>query len=52
MKKGQMFEGVVERVDFPDKGIIYVDGERIEVKHGLPGQKLKGMITKKKSNKL
>lgn len=52
MKKGQIYEGTVERVDFPDKGIVFVDGEKVAVKHGLPGQKLKFMITKKKSNKL
>lgn len=52
MKKGQIYEGTVERVDFPDKGIIFVEGEKAAVKHGLPGQKLKFMITKKKSNKL
>ena len=52
MKKGQIFEGIVERVDFPDKGIVFVEGEKVAIKHGLPGQKIKFMITKKKSNKL
>ena len=52
MKKGQIFEGTVDRVDFPDKGIVYVEGEKVAIKHGLPGQKIKFMITKKKSNKL
>ncbi len=52
MKKGQIFEGIVERVDFPDKGIVHVEGEKVAIKHGLPGQKIKFMITKKKSNKL
>ncbi len=52
MKKGQIYEGLVEQVDFPDKGIIHVDGQKVTVKHGLPGQRLKFMITKKKSNKL
>lgn len=27
MKKGQIFEGVIERVDFPNKGIIYIREE-------------------------
>jgi len=52
MKKGQIFEGTVERVDFPDKGIVHIEGEKVAIKHGLPGQKIKFMITKKKSNKL
>ena len=27
MKKGQTFEGIIERVDFPNKGIVYVPEE-------------------------
>ena len=52
MKKGQIFEGTVERVDFPDKGIVTVEGEKVSVKHALPGQKLRLMITKKKRGKI
>lgn len=52
MKKGQIFEGIVERVDFPDKGIVMVDDEKVAVKHGLPGQKLRFMVTKKKRGKI
>lgn len=52
MKKGQIFDGIVERVDFPDKGIVMVDGEKVAVKHGLPGQKLRFMVTKKKRGKI
>ena len=32
MKKGQVLEGIVERVVFPNKGIVSVEGE--EQKHG------------------
>lgn len=52
MKKGQMFEGIVERVDFPDKGVVFVDGEKVSVKHALPGQKIRFMVTKKKGGKI
>ena len=52
MKKGQVFEGIVERVDFPDKGVVLVDGEKVAIKHGLPGQKLRFMVTKKKRGKI
>lgn len=52
MKKGQIYEGTVTQVDFPDKGIVYVEDEKVSVKHGLPGQKLKFMITKKKRGKI
>ena len=27
MKKGQIFEGIVERVDFPNKGVVKVREE-------------------------
>ena len=27
MKKGQIYEGVIERVDFPNKGIVYIPEE-------------------------
>ncbi len=39
MKKKQILEGVIERVDFPNKGYVYVDGEEtlVIVKNGIPG---------------
>lgn len=27
MKKGQIFEGIIERVDFPNKGLVKVQEE-------------------------
>ena len=36
MKKGQLIEGVVERVEFPNKGIVVTeDGERAIVKNTI-----------------
>ena len=29
MKKGQIYEGIIERVDFPNKGIVFVPEEDI-----------------------
>ncbi len=52
MKKGDMFEGVVERVDFPNKGLVRVDDQTITVKNAMPGQKIHGMINKKRSGRL
>lgn len=48
MKKGQIFEGVIERVDFPNKGIIYIREEDryVTVKNGIPGQKVRFVINK------
>ena len=41
MKKGQVYEGVIESVEFPNKGIVNVSQEdrRVIVKNGVPGQK-------------
>ena len=30
MKKGQVYEGIVERVDFPNKGIVKAGEETVE----------------------
>lgn len=52
MKKGQTGEGIITKIDFPDKGIIYTeDGERIIVKNGLPGQKVRFMVHKKRKGR-
>ena len=46
MKKGQIYEGIIERVDFPNKGIVFVPEEEqyVTVKNGIPGQKIRFMI--------
>ena len=48
MKKGQTFEGIIERVDFPNKGIVYIPEEEkyVTVKNGIPGQKVRFVINK------
>ena len=53
MKKGQVLEGVIERVEFPNKGIVSVDGEekKVIVKNGIPGQKIKFAINKMRKGK-
>ena len=60
MKKGQTYTGVVERVDFPNKGIIIIetileDGtvkkEQCVVKNTLPGQKVTFMVNKIRKGK-
>ena len=39
MKKGQIVEGIIERVDFPNKGILRAeDGTRVIVKNAIMGQ--------------
>ena len=47
MKKGEIYEGVVERIDFPNKGRVHVEGETVTVKNAIPGQKIRFQINKK-----
>lgn len=51
MKKGQVYEGIVERVDFPNKGICRVGEDTVVVKNSLPGQKVKVGINKVRKGK-
>ena len=51
MKKGQVYEGVVERIDFPNKGIVKVGEETCVVKNALPGQKVTFSVNKLRKGK-
>lgn len=51
MKKGQIYEGVVKRVDFPNKGIVELEGSKVVVKNCMPGQKISFALTKIRSEK-
>ena len=51
MKKGQICDGDVERLDFPNKGVLSCEDEKVVVKNVLPGQKISFMITKKRKGK-
>lgn len=51
MKKGQVCEGVVERVDFPNRGVVRVGEDTVIVKNSLPGQKVRLRINKVRSGK-
>lgn len=46
MKKGQVYEGSVIRVEFPNKGIIDIDEKRVIVKNTIPGQKVQFAVNK------
>ncbi|HHT98241.1 MAG TPA: 23S rRNA (uracil(1939)-C(5))-methyltransferase RlmD, partial [Clostridiales bacterium] len=50
MKKGQIYEGYVIRIDFPNKGIVKIDESEVIVKNVIPGQKVSFMINKIKNN--
>ncbi len=51
MKKGQVYEGVVERVDFPNKGIVVAKEGTCVVKNSLPGQKVRFGVNKVRNGK-
>ena len=51
MKKGQIYEGSVEYVAFPNKGVLTIEGEKVVVKHAIAGQKISLSITKKRKGK-
>ncbi|WP_122642071.1 23S rRNA (uracil(1939)-C(5))-methyltransferase RlmD [Luxibacter massiliensis] len=48
MKKGQVFEGIIEKVEFPNKGLVWVHEEEqyVTVKNGIPGQKVRFVVNK------
>lgn len=51
MKKGQYFESVIERVDFPNKAITYAEDRKVVIKNAIPGQKVGYTISKMRKDK-
>ncbi len=53
MKKGQLLEGIVKCVEFPNKGIVYADGEerKVIVKNVIEGQKIRFSVNKLRKGK-
>ena len=52
MKKGEIYEGIIEKVDFPNKGRVQIGDRTVTVKNGMPGQKIRFQINKKKGTRL
>ena len=51
MKKGEIYEGNVQEVLFPDKAVVVTeDGEIAQVKYGIPGQKIRFRVKKKRKD--
>ena len=48
MKKGQVYEGIVEKVSFPNRCVVSVEGgeKKVLVKNALPGQRVRLRLTK------
>ena len=51
MKKGDIYEGIIEKVEFPNKGIMVIDGERVVIRNTVPGQKIQCVVTKRRKGK-
>lgn len=53
MKKGQIYEGTVEHVSFPNKCVVAVEGEekKVVVKNALEGQKVRFRLSKTRKGK-
>ena len=51
MKKGQILEGTIREVKFPNKGIVEADGREVIVKNGVPGQKVRFSVNKIRKGK-
>lgn len=51
MKKGSEHVGEVIRVDFPNKGIVQIENEKVIIKNALPGQKVRFVINKSRKGK-
>jgi len=51
MKKKQEFIGLVTSVAFPNKATVMVDDEKVIVKNLIPGQKVRGIVTKKRKGR-
>ena len=47
MKKGTQCVGEVIRVDFPNKGILQIEDEKVSIKNTLPGQKVSVVVRAK-----
>lgn len=53
MKKGQIAEGRIDHVVFPNKGIaVTEEGDRVVVKNTIPGQKVSFLVNKVRKGKV
>ncbi len=51
MKKGEIYTGTVEKMDFPNKGILHIGEEKVVVKNALPGQTVEIAISKQRKGR-
>ena len=51
MKKGEIYTGTVEKMDFPNKGILHIGEEKVVVKNALPGQTVEIAISRQRKGR-
>ncbi len=51
MKKGEVYEGVVSRIAFPNKGEVILEEKTVTVKNALPEQKIRFSVNKVRGKK-
>lgn len=52
MKKGDIIDGIIQKIDFPNKGRVCINDHVITVKNGIPGQKVRFAINKKRGERM
>lgn len=52
VKKGEIYEGIIEKIDFPNKGRVPVEDWQVTVKNGIPGQRIRFLINKKRKDRV
>ena len=50
MKKGEIYQGIIEKVEFPNKGIVQIEDKKVIVKNGMPGQTVRFIIKRKEAD--
>ena len=51
MKKGEIYDGIVTAVDYPNRGLVCIEDQAVIVKNAIPGQKVRLQIQKKRSGR-
>ncbi len=52
MKKGEIYQGVIKKIDFPNKGKVQIEDKTVTVKNGIPGQNIEFVINKKRGGRV
>ncbi len=51
MKKGDIIEGTIEQIRFPNKGVLRTGEYEVVVKNTIPGQRIRARITRRRNGR-